>query len=143
MTTFVDDDPGYLEWAAAHPDGYVVNCGRTPGPDYLKLHRASCNFIRSSKRSNWTTGDYIKVCSVDLGDLRRWASGEVGGDLQPCQSCSPAPVKGNLPIKKGVRGGTGTGGGPSRLGTTKNVVEFLAALMAVIGGIVAFIQWLK
>jgi hypothetical protein len=52
MTTFVDDDEGYLAWVASHPDGYVVNCGRSPTPAYLRLHRAACKFISTSTRSN-------------------------------------------------------------------------------------------
>src|SRR3954447_22738244 len=103
MTRFVDDDRGYLAWVAAHPDGYVVNCGRTPTPSYLILHRASCKMISTSTRSNWTSGDYIKFCSEDLDELRRWASGEVGGDLRPCQICSTDRGSSSGPKRRGRR----------------------------------------
>lgn len=147
MTTFVDDDEGYLAWVGDHPGGYVVNCGRRPTPAYLILHRATCGSIRSDTRANWTTGDYIKVCSEDLGDLRRWASGEVGGELQPCGSCSPLPdgstsrdKRGKSAKRGGFWGRIGLDGG---FPTIKTIVEFLAALAAVIGGLVAIIQWLS
>ncbi len=46
MERFVDDDPGYLDWLARHPDGFVVNTGRTPTAAYLMLHRAGCGSTR-------------------------------------------------------------------------------------------------
>ena len=150
MVTFVDDDQKYLAWVADHPGRYVVNCRRTPAPDYLMLHRASCKSVSKSTRSNWTTGQYIKVCSEDIDDLRRWAADQVGGSLQPCQTCSPLAgpsTAGHGPAKPPVKGGKGgrtvTGGsGSSRFLTVKSVVEFAAALIAVVGGIVAFIKWI-
>jgi len=30
MEQFVDDDPGYLDWVARHPDSFVINTGRIP-----------------------------------------------------------------------------------------------------------------
>jgi hypothetical protein len=30
MQDFVDDDPGYLAWLAAHPAGFVLNTYRRP-----------------------------------------------------------------------------------------------------------------
>lgn len=41
IVSFIDDDPGYLAWITAHPDGYVLNCERAPSPRYLMLHLAS------------------------------------------------------------------------------------------------------
>jgi hypothetical protein len=148
MTTFVDDEKAYLAWVEAHRGGYVLNCARSPTPDYLKLHQAICKFISTSTRSNWTTGEYIKVCSEDLGELRRWAADQVGGNPQRCQSCmrdrKPSPG-----AARGHGGSTVLGGGSSRpltdktvVETVKTVVEFAAALIAVVGGIVAFIKWI-
>lgn len=86
---FIDDDPGYLRWLGEHPAGLVVNSERVPSPAYLKLHRASCKFINSPNRSNWTTTGYIKTCSDDLEPLKEWAEQEVGGELDPCGACKP------------------------------------------------------
>jgi hypothetical protein len=41
MEHFVDDDPAYLSWLAAHPDSFVINTTRMPSAAYLMLHRAS------------------------------------------------------------------------------------------------------
>ncbi len=84
---FIDNDSAYLEWVSANPNGFVVNCNRNPVPTYLILHRSSCNHISSDARSNWTTTDYIKICSNDLAELAAWAAETVGGQLSECQSC--------------------------------------------------------
>ena len=56
---------------------------------YLNLHRASCKWINTLHRTNWTTTGYIKTCSNDLTALTEWAEREVGGSLKPCKSCQP------------------------------------------------------
>lgn len=91
IKTFVNDDEGYLQWLRQNEAGFVVNCGRKPNPGYLMLHRATCGTIMNPTRGpgNWTTSDYIKICSSDKTELRRWAEKEVGGQLQPCQVCKP------------------------------------------------------
>jgi hypothetical protein len=86
---FVDDDEGYLGWLDANPNGSVVNSDRTPKPNYLVLHRATCKFINSPNRSNWTTTGFIKTCSLDPSALSQWALEEVGGELKPCGVCKP------------------------------------------------------
>lgn len=37
---FGDDDDGYLAWLAAHPDGYVINIGRSHSATAARVHRA-------------------------------------------------------------------------------------------------------
>ncbi len=88
---FVDDELGYKRWIAAHPGGYVVNTYRTPGPTYLKLHRATCRTISGSpaRGIRWTSGGYAKVCADDRAELDRWARTAVGGTLDPCPFCQP------------------------------------------------------
>lgn len=89
VTQFVDDEDGYLGWLEANPNGSVVNSDRNPKPTYLILHRASCKFINSPNKSNWTTTGYIKTCSTDISALSRWAREEFGGELKPCGACKP------------------------------------------------------
>lgn len=89
MVQFEDDDKGYLHWLADHPDGYVVNCERSPKPTYLMLHRATCRDISTSVRTNYTTTGYMKVCALDRSELERWAPDKAGGQLQPCRHCDP------------------------------------------------------
>ena len=38
---FRDDDAGYLDWLATHPDGYVINIARRPQRD-----RSACASCR-------------------------------------------------------------------------------------------------
>ena len=88
---FVDDDAAYERWVADYPSGFVVNCHRDPGPDYLVLHRATCASVTvlQPTATTWTNGDYAKVCSDSRDDLIRWASSVVGGELKPCGLCGP------------------------------------------------------
>lgn len=77
MKKFIDDDRGYLDWIAQHPEGFVLNTYRTPSLDYLLLHRTNCRTITNlpANGSRWTA-DYIKIC------------GEIGGAVQPCRLCT-------------------------------------------------------
>ena len=68
-----------------------------PVSSYLILHRASCKWINTSDRTNWTTTGYIKTCSNDLTALTEWAAREVGGSLKPCKSCQPSPGRSTTP----------------------------------------------
>jgi hypothetical protein len=92
---FVDDDPGYLDWVARHPDGFVINTGRMPTVSYLMLHRAHCGTITGRPARGTTfTGDYAKVCG-ERGELEAFAQ-QLGGPPQPCGLClgqvaRPAP----------------------------------------------------
>ena len=86
---FIDDDEGYLRWIEVNPEGFVVNSYKKPNPSYLVLHRATCAHICSEANTNWTTTDYLKVCSPSVSALASWAEKEVGGSLEPCQVCKP------------------------------------------------------
>lgn len=76
---FRDDDAGYLAWLAAHPAGFVLNVNRSPRPNYLVLHRATCRTIsgRPTRGGPWT-GRYIKVCSPDQLQIAAWTGKTVG-----------------------------------------------------------------
>jgi hypothetical protein len=85
LVVFEDNDRDYLYWTHQNSRGYVVNCYRSPAPDYLMLHWADCYTINGSQ-SPWTTGDFVKVCSPTVSALDDWA-GKVGGSLQRCEKC--------------------------------------------------------
>ena len=88
---FKDDDRGFLEWKKAHVDGFVLNTTRTPRPDYLMLHRATCpHLTRHDAEVHWTK-NYIKICSSQVDDLVRWVADRVSGrpQLTPCAACKP------------------------------------------------------
>ena len=83
---FTDDDRGYLDWIDHHPDGFVINTGRTPSAAYLMLHRASCGTITGQPARGATfTGQYVKVCG-ERDELEKF-SGHLGGHAQPCGLC--------------------------------------------------------
>lgn len=42
---FFRDDEGYLEWLAAHPDGYVINISAAFNTKDARLHHARCHTI--------------------------------------------------------------------------------------------------
>ncbi|MCU1488631.1 MAG: hypothetical protein JWM85_36 [Acidimicrobiaceae bacterium] len=88
LTSFLDDDDGYLSWLAANPGGYVLNLHRRPRPDYLKLHRTSCSHLARVGVRQWTV-DYAKVCSLSTAAIEAWARKNVGGGVDRCPGCGP------------------------------------------------------
>lgn len=82
---FQDGDAGYLDWVAAHPDGDVINIGRSRR-GYARLHRATCATITSKPPF---TGPYIKICSGVLTELDRWALSRTGAVAERCGTCRP------------------------------------------------------
>lgn len=91
MHVFVNDDAGYLNWLAAHQDGFVVNAYARPTARYLKLHRATCHTIngKPTRGDSWTTRGFAKICAASTQDLEDWARRELVGTLQPCGACHP------------------------------------------------------
>jgi hypothetical protein len=87
--TFMDDDPGFIGWRAAHPSGFVLSHERKPRPNFLKLHRASCptlQGVRPDRGDQWTRV-LPKTCSDTFDELRRWAQMTTGGEPDPCPTC--------------------------------------------------------
>jgi Family of unknown function (DUF6308) len=84
---FRDAESKYLAWITRHPKGWVVNCTRSPSPAYLLLHRADCWTVSVRGAGNYTTREYIKVCSVHRSTLDSWAVNSVGGGLVLCGFC--------------------------------------------------------
>lgn len=72
---FKDDDAGYLQWCARHPDGRVANTRRSINANYLVLHVATCRAITEHldmelKPGGFTTRGYSKVCADSEAELR-------------------------------------------------------------------------
>jgi hypothetical protein len=88
VALFRDDESGYLTWLAAHPHGFVLNTNRSPRPDYLVLHRASCRTIsgRPPRGGPWT-GQYIKLCADDSREIVAWAEATIGATPRECGAC--------------------------------------------------------
>jgi hypothetical protein len=86
---FIDDDSGYLRWIENNPNGFVVNCHKRPYPKYLILHHATCLTISTPANTNWTTTNYMKICSLDRNELQNWAQNKIHGRLHLCKICNP------------------------------------------------------
>lgn len=43
--------------------------------------------MSSASRSNYTTGKYFKVCSVNLEDLDQWSQRKYHKPLTRCKNC--------------------------------------------------------
>jgi hypothetical protein len=92
---FEDDDPGYMAWLAAHPEGYVANARKARTPDYYFLHTSVCHHIAQRQpqhAANGFTGtDYIKVCSDSIQALRQWGQAKLGivDFTGRCDTCGP------------------------------------------------------
>jgi hypothetical protein len=92
VRSFLDDDAGYLAWAAAHVGGFVVNADRTLSPNSLMLHRASCSCIEGPASPGRTrTANYRKVCAADVDSLVDWCRTDIGVDPGSCRHCRPWP----------------------------------------------------
>jgi len=94
MFEFVDDDMRYLDWIKDNPHGFVINSYRNPSQRYLMnryyiLHRATCDSISSQKARNHTSGEYLKICSLDIAKLEQWVRAKTGGSLKQCGLCHP------------------------------------------------------
>ncbi len=89
MIRFSDDDASYLAWLTAHPNGFVVNVRRSPDPDYVALHRASCKSISSDKRrpGAYTARGYRKVCGITEAELKLAAKSEGRSDGSFSRRC--------------------------------------------------------
>jgi hypothetical protein len=88
MREFVDDDEGYLQWVNAIPNGYVINAPKRRGDFPDMLHRASCTFIKTRQRTNYTTTDFMKICSLDKQALIDWGT-KNSDDFRKCKHCKP------------------------------------------------------
>jgi ADP-ribosylglycohydrolase len=92
---FRDDDTGYLNWIAAHQDGFVLNIRRDLNPGDAKLHRASCGYVSGQNplRGPWTDR-YIKFCSLELAALEEGAPPtRTGEPINRCRRCWPSSTK--------------------------------------------------
>jgi hypothetical protein len=88
ITKFVNDDEAYLSWVDGHPEGFVVNIDEPHiWKPYPMVHRASHRVITTSRRGNYTTKQYYKVCAADLRELEGWAREAFDKKLTRCRVC--------------------------------------------------------
>ena len=85
---FRDDDNGYMEWRAKHPDGYVINIHQSYSPIDAHLHDASCStLITPIEGGLKLTNQYVKVCGETLAEVEDWAADHVSEAISPCGIC--------------------------------------------------------
>ncbi len=87
MFIVLDDDDLYLNWVNQNPDGFVINASRKPAASYLKLHRATCHSLNKQNVLNWTTGDYLKACSLESQELVQWSEHWFKTKPDDCSFC--------------------------------------------------------
>lgn len=88
LREFRNDETGYLSWAAANPNGFIVNVDEpATSPLYPMVHRATHRAVTTPVKTNYTTGKYFKVCSNNMEELERWARRERGRSLTLCSIC--------------------------------------------------------
>lgn len=85
---FEKNDERYLEWVAAHQNGFVVNTDDPLSQDiYPMVHTARHKVISTPARRNYTTGKYIKYCSLDLAALDEYVQKQYGRAPHRCGTC--------------------------------------------------------
>jgi len=79
LQVFENDDAAYERWLEQHPHGYVLNSRRNPTSSYLKLHTAMCHHITTLRPgySQWTSGEYMKVCADRREEIAEWTATHV------------------------------------------------------------------
>lgn len=93
MIEFRNDDEGYADWLAAHPDGHVINIARSYSPADARVHRASCRWITGPvSRGVGLTDHYVKGCAGDLNQLAQWPTRQVREQILPCRTCHDTTV---------------------------------------------------
>jgi hypothetical protein len=81
------DDPHYQAWLAAHPDGYVVNIGRSGRSGHARLHRATCKWITELHGRGTTFVDqWAKWCDTSEEKLQEEVEKERGSPAERCHS---------------------------------------------------------
>ena len=91
-TMFDSRDDAYQDWLLLHPRGYVVNARRRLSPGYMVLHTAQCRTIRTytgtTPMGAFTERGYVKVCAMELNDLRGWVRRHGRQDGSFSKGCS-------------------------------------------------------
>ena len=85
---FDNREEDYLAWVQAHPQGFIANMDDNRNvPQYPMIHRATHGAISSAKIGNFTTGDYMKYCAVDVEALRKYLVAKYRKQPTLCRNC--------------------------------------------------------
>ena len=95
MKVFDNDDLKYLDWITVNPEGYVLNTQRISTSSLAVLHLGYCHHVKTTTNmpeGAYTTREYIKVCSKDVGMIKKWLEENrknFSGRFRICKTCSP------------------------------------------------------
>jgi mannose-6-phosphate isomerase-like protein (cupin superfamily) len=88
VRVFDNQEAEYLNWVQNNPQGFVVNVDRKgQDPAYPMVHLATHLAVSSPKVENYTTHEYIKICSLELAELETHALATFGRRLNRCKTC--------------------------------------------------------
>jgi len=80
-------DAEYNDWLDANPSGFVLNSDkRRTNHNYPMLHGSRCAHINDKNWPNYTTEDYLKVCSLNRSELEDWVNRD-GRGMKFCKDC--------------------------------------------------------
>jgi hypothetical protein len=76
---FDSGDREYQDWMYTNSTGWVANTRRSSDSRIFTIHRARCFHITKygpprQAEGCFTTGDSVKVCSLEAGELEVWRS---------------------------------------------------------------------
>lgn len=96
LTVFRNNASGYFHWIDKIDKlsiGYVLNTEEKSDTEKFILHKSTCGHIndKSLPESAYTEGSTIKVCSVDLEEIRKWAESKMNfKEFEDCKTCNPS-----------------------------------------------------
>lgn len=83
----IGDDPHYQRWLDAHPDGYVVNIGRSGSSGHALIHRSTCKWIKELHGQGATFVDqWVKWCSPSEAELQSAVTESRGKVAERCKA---------------------------------------------------------
>ena len=89
---FPNGHPGYPDWLAEYPQGYVLTIR---GPEMTPiLHRADCVHVSSAAQRQPHSGQCEKRCARYRATLEQWVAGR--RDVLPLRLCAACVKAGRL-----------------------------------------------
>lgn len=92
---FDNNDSAYFEWLDKNTSSFAVNTLRGINSNYFVLHKSKCHHISTTSRHDkgaYTERDYIKICSDDINELKKWFehhNTQFNGEFKECKTCVP------------------------------------------------------
>lgn len=90
---FINDDASFFRWLQHNPTGLFINTYKNPSINYVVLHQNGCRDFKASENMSdncYTGNQYIKICSTDINDLKKFIDGYGATDFSKrCRHCNP------------------------------------------------------